>query len=626
MSFFNPGGSLGSSRRRNMRRNVNPWNMFGGGGNIGNFGGSNMGGGFGVPRGFMDLNTSPFGGSNLMNRMDIFDPFDQIDRMMNRNLGGWIGQQPTTRQRSVGQRSQQQQRPRSIIQQQQQQLPFIQQQQRQRQQPTTLRSRSRSQTGGGGGLGLTTAMPQKYRVSVDCAGFDPNQIRPSVQQMQNQKHLVLTCKDKRGGQTFRRSFTLPKNIKPDKLNTFLGANNQFVCEFPFLEIPTSLGLNLKPQIVGEGKGKMVVIEARIPEFINPLSVNVCVKGHECIIRFEEKTAAPDSISRAFYYNRVTLPINCDLTKIHCVQKKRWLTIRCPIITALKGGFRQVPIHRKLRHRLLQKLQEVKQQGTLSMKGQQQQPQQQQQKLKQPVQFKQQQQQQQLKQQKVGKIGGGWEQVPQQQQLQQQQQQKLPKSLSQQKLGQTTQQQQGKISQLGGKISQKGVNIPQKQQLQGKMTGQKGGQTSTSTTQRRIGSDLLHEVFGTSTQKQQQQPQWQSTTSGTQQQQKSSNIKDQPVDIQKQQPGMKKKKNKSKTGGVNATATTGIQSSSNINVDEKMKSGTNVGDKSSCVTCGTTGGNGNGNQGNKSNLRSSPTSSNANLQQQSGQQSQSGLNQ
>jgi hypothetical protein len=600
MSFFNQGGSYGLPRR--MRRNVDPWTSMFGGGNIGgNFGGGNMGGGF-VPRDFMDFNRSPFGGSNLMSQMDIFDPFDQIDRMMNRNLGGWIGQ--PTRQRSVGQRSQQQQRqrPRSIIQQQQQQLPFIQQQQRQQQQrqPST-RSRSRTQTGGvGGALGLTTAMPQKYRCSVDCSGFDPSCIRPSVQTVQNQKHLVLTCKDKRGGQTFKRSFTLPKNIKPDKLNTFLGPNNQFVCEFPFLEVPTSLGLNLKPQIVGEGKCKNVVVEARIPEFINPLSVNVCVKGHELIIRFEEKSAAPDSISRAYYYNRLTLPINCDLTKIHCVQKKRWLTIRAPIITALKGGFRQVPIHRKLRHRLLQKLQEVKQKGVVSMKGQQQQ----QQKLKQPVQQKQQLPQQ-LKQQKVGKIGGGWEQVSQQQgqqkQLQQQQQQKLPKTWSQQKLAQTTQQQ--KL----GTISQK-RQIPQQQQ--GKMT-QKGGLTSTSTTQRRMGSDLLHDVFGTSSQKQQ------TTSTGIQQQkqQKSSNIKDQPVDIQKQQPGMKKKKSKSKTSGQGVTTgTTGIQTSSTINVDEKMKSGTNV----------SGGNNGNGNQG-KSNLRTSPKSSNVNLQQQSGQ-SQSDLNQ
>jgi len=571
MSFIHPGfGGLGGTRR--MRNVGNPWlsNMFGNmggrGRNMGNIGG----GGFMGPRGFMDPFTS-----NLLSSIDIFDPFDQIDRMMNRNLR-WIDQ-PRMRSRSVGQ----QMRPRAI---QQKRRPIQQQQQQ--------RSRSRSQ-----GLGLSTQMPQKYRISVDCQGFDPNQIRAQVMNVQNKKYLNLTCKDKRGQATFKRSFTLPQTVKPEKMCTFLAPNNQFVCEFPFLELPTSLDIDLVPQVIGQGKDKMVVVETRIPDFIDPISVNVCVKGHELVIRFEEKKAAPDSVSRDFYYNRVTLPINCDLNKINCVQRKRWLSIRCPVISQLKGGFRTVPIHRKLRHRLLEKLQDVKQKRTSSM-------------IRPQVQ----------QQQKTPGMISGWTQQQKQPQLQQQQQQKLDKSTVLQ--GKTT-------TQLGGgdksMLQQQGKGM--KMQQQGKTTGLNVGQGQGG---RRIGSDVLHEVFGTN-----KESQWggQQTAGGIQQQQTGGGI-------QQQQPGLKKKKSKSQLG----TSTTDIQAGTPTDTksdiktagvdiksskkDKKSKSTTSdVQSSGSGVTCGTCGTGGSTSDINKassgakstsptSSKRQSPTSSSANLQQSS----------
>jgi len=583
--------STGQRRQRGGGRNINqldmdmdPWTIMGDIGGIDGIGGS-FGGGGGASR------FCPEEVIGLVNSvLGLIDPFTAQTRQNRRGVSGGRGtnttqqqqrirsrstqqgqfqsqrggqqqkwqQQPQRQQQQQGrlggqqqlwqqpqlqQRGRQQQQQKWQQQPQQQMRGGIQQQQKQRaggkqfmqqmqpiqmqqQQKRRIRTRSRQQEPL---MGQTTRTPQKYRITVNCQGFDPNTIRTNLRRELGQNHLILTCQDRMGQASCKRCFTLPQNCLVDKMQKSIVGRNQLVCEFP---LKRRLDLDLVKHVVGSGNGKMYVAECRIPDFVDPTKVTVCVKGHELIVCLKDTIS--DKVAKGQFFVRTTLPIKADISKIHCVQKKRWLIVNVPVIPVIKGCF-EVPIHRKLRHRLINK---QGMQGGITQKDISQQQQKLKQQQRQPtiqkydVQSKLTQQKQQLQQQQQQKkkTTGGITQQQQQKPTTTQGktttgrgdigfksdwQQKTQPLIQQQKKQKTTvpqTSQQVPSMQIG----QQKKGIKQQQGIQGTTTGQQ---------QRRFGGDVLHDLFGTSgtTQQQQQVP---------------------------QQLKSKKKKNKNKTGVQN----------------------------------------------------------------------------
>jgi HSP20 family molecular chaperone IbpA len=124
----------------------------------------------------LDVGLNSFGPTTL----DIFDPFDDLDRMLGRNLK-WLA------------------------------LPeeFIKP--------------------------LQPRVPRKYRIKVDCRGFKPDSIKTEIQE----NKLIVSGdegekKDKEDFtvKQFRRTYELPKHAQTDKMVSFMTSNGNLIVEIP----------------------------------------------------------------------------------------------------------------------------------------------------------------------------------------------------------------------------------------------------------------------------------------------------------------------------------------------------------------------------------------------------------
>ena len=98
--------------------------------------------------------------------LDIFDPFDEMDRMLSRNLE-WINR------------------------------------------PAFLEP-----------MPVVPKVPRKYRVTVDCAGYAPSSLKTEIVGGKLLVHGKEDIKTKAGDfstKEFRKTFKLPKNCETDKL-------------------------------------------------------------------------------------------------------------------------------------------------------------------------------------------------------------------------------------------------------------------------------------------------------------------------------------------------------------------------------------------------------------------------
>ncbi|RNA22489.1 Alpha-crystallin B chain [Brachionus plicatilis] len=159
------------------------------------------------PKSFdFDLTTFP---------LDVFDPFDELDRLMNRNLN-WLDMPEFMR------------------------VPSTQ-----------------------------PLFPRKFRVTTDVSGFTPRSIKTEVSD--DKKRLVVSGREgepkKTAGEDyalreFRKSYDLPENVDPDQLVSFVSANNKLVVEIPYKE--TLKRENLFPKVVeAEGGKKQLLAKTEI---------------------------------------------------------------------------------------------------------------------------------------------------------------------------------------------------------------------------------------------------------------------------------------------------------------------------------------------------------------------------
>jgi len=242
------------------------------------------------PRSLFDVDLwsrpVPFGPSAL----DIFDPFDDLDMVMNNSLN-WL-----TR-------------------------------------PDFIRSSYEQ-----------PKIPQKYRVSVDCAGYSPNSIKTNI----NENKLVITGQegeDKKHQDEdfsikhFKKTFDLPKDVQTDQMASFLTTNGQLVVEIPRKQEKVERqGDVMTPQIVDtKDGGKEVKLQLALPDQIDASQVSITAKDRDVIVKGEYKDTKPDSRSQVYYYRRSTMPENTDMSQLKCSFENNQVLLNAPVLTKPQIG-------------------------------------------------------------------------------------------------------------------------------------------------------------------------------------------------------------------------------------------------------------------------------------------------
>jgi len=98
-------------------------------------------------------------------------------------------------------------------------------------------------------LPLMPKVPQKYRITVDCAGFSPSSIKTELKD--DKKSIVVSGKeeykkssDDFSNKEFKKTYMLPENCEKDKMISFMTVGDRLVIEFPLKGIKINLRLFL----------------------------------------------------------------------------------------------------------------------------------------------------------------------------------------------------------------------------------------------------------------------------------------------------------------------------------------------------------------------------------------------
>jgi HSP20 family molecular chaperone IbpA len=225
--------------------------------------------------------------------LDIFDPFDELDRVMSRNLL-WLN------------------KPESF---------------------TDV-------------LALGPKYPEKHRITVDCSGYNPASLKTELKD----DKLIVTGKERKpsGGEDysiseFKRTFELPKNVDKSKMVSFVTSAGQLVVELPFRVDEARKG-DVVPRLVdGEAGRKHVELNAVIPENIDPTKLTVTCKDRDLIMKADYKVQKPDGVSKVHYYRRTTLPDNTDFDAIKCTFDNNLLSVTAPLSTTHDWKRKTIPI-------------------------------------------------------------------------------------------------------------------------------------------------------------------------------------------------------------------------------------------------------------------------------------------
>ncbi|RNA08004.1 alpha-crystallin A chain-like [Brachionus plicatilis] len=248
----------------------------------------------------MDLWSRPhslgFGPSTL----DLFDPFDELDHIMSRNLR-WLNR------------------------------------------PDFFNDFLPSEP----------KVPQKYRIKVDCRGYSADSLKVKVSD--DKQKLIVSGKEGENKsddddyhiREFKKSYKLPPNAEVDKMVSFLASNGQLVIELPLKIDKEQAILNKEdyfPRVVeNQNGGKQVEMNFSVPNNIEPSKVKVTCKDRDVIIQAEDKQERPDGISQMSFYRRTTLPENTDFNSLKCHFDKNMLSLKADLNSDLKSSHRQIPI-------------------------------------------------------------------------------------------------------------------------------------------------------------------------------------------------------------------------------------------------------------------------------------------
>lgn len=213
--------------------------------------------------------------------LDMFDPFDQMDRMMGRNFQ-WLNN------------------------------PFD-------------------------NTNLPADVPNKYRINVDCEGICPENIKISFSD-DHRKLFVSGVEEKNkddlenySHNEFKRTFNLPDKLDWQHMASFVTGSNQLVIEFPWRS--ENQDWSMMPRVVEDSKDhhKSVLMDMHVPDGIDPKHVKVTCKDRDLIVQAHEKKKNKDNFYETSYYRRCTLPENTDWDKLKCyLDDHHNLSIQAPL--------------------------------------------------------------------------------------------------------------------------------------------------------------------------------------------------------------------------------------------------------------------------------------------------------
>jgi len=248
------------------------------------------------------MNCNLCNSSSMMNpkflgptSLDMFDPFDELDTLMGRNIN-WI------RKPEFG----------SI-------QPLVQ---------------------------------EKYRITVDCPGFESS--RNNIKTDVNGNILIVTGHDEeklRNGdyssKEFRRTYELPEGAQSDKMVSFMPMPGVLIIEVPLNKEKNQFNMNndLFPKIQDSNEGKIMSVTFGIPDNIDPSKINVNVKDRDLIIQADNTKTTYDGTSKFHFYKRTTLPADTDFDKIKVTWDQNKLICNAPKRESSRA-IRSIPIDRK----------------------------------------------------------------------------------------------------------------------------------------------------------------------------------------------------------------------------------------------------------------------------------------
>jgi len=229
--------------------------------------------------------------------LDLFDPFDDLDRLMGRNLM-WVDM------------------------------------------PSFLSERNHR----------PPKVPNKYRVTVDCRGYNADSIKTEIKEgkllVRGQEGEKKNDSDDYSIKEFRKTYKLPENVEADKMVSFITGNGKLVVEIPLKEAQVHQNhlTDDFPRIVeGKDGSKSVNLKFAVPANIDPSKIQVTCKDRDIIVQAEEKLEKEDGVSQTYYYRRSTLPETTNFDDLKCVLENNHLSITAPIDENLRQNKRKIPI-------------------------------------------------------------------------------------------------------------------------------------------------------------------------------------------------------------------------------------------------------------------------------------------
>ncbi|CAF0836077.1 unnamed protein product [Brachionus calyciflorus] len=209
---------------------------------------------------------------------------------------------------------------------------------------------------------LFPKVPQKYRITLDCADFSPANVNTEI--TNNNKLVVHGREESKTGddfsiREFKKNYQLPQNCEGDKLVSFMTSGGKLVIEVPLKETEESPNSDLFPQIVEGSDGtKMVKIRFVLPKNVDPSKASVNVKDRDIVFRCEDQVEKKDKTSKFYFYKRTTLPENTEFNQMKCVQDNNLIYVEAPLNTDFTRSFRSVPIEHKSEPHIEKKLEHI----------------------------------------------------------------------------------------------------------------------------------------------------------------------------------------------------------------------------------------------------------------------------
>lgn len=194
-------------------------------------------------------------------------------------------------------------------------------------------------------------VPHKFRVTLDCLGFDADTIKIKIK---DKKVMVSGGSgriDLGDGdyihKEFKRTYDIPDNAESDKLVSFLTSVGNLVIEIPLITENKKFVKDkneMEPKIMKDSNGNQIVfLNINLPLGIDPSNIKVTCKDNDLIVRGEQIKQSKEEYSNVHLYKRCKLPENTDFDKLKCVLEKDQISIRAPIQLGHWAEKRTIPI-------------------------------------------------------------------------------------------------------------------------------------------------------------------------------------------------------------------------------------------------------------------------------------------